>query len=241
MPFSQHCKTITFTPCCTEDLVEIIEDRVGNKVFHPEAIEFAAKKVSAISGDARAVLELASRAVTMCATSLSPNQLKATTDKPVVTLKNMFQANKVRTPIADTIEALPEAAKVILCVAVTLNQVENMPRQMTVGLLRDFSMKALSEDELRGDELDLSVFIDLLQQLFDAGLMLHPNHHTDAYPFNVAAPPNHNLFSTPISLGVHLCDVESALEETLGNQPHYRDVLDRARELAKSAGNTANR
>lgn len=113
---------------------------------------------------------------------------------------------------------------------------------MTVGLLKEFSMKALSEDELYGNDFSLSVFSDLLQQLFDAGLLLHPNHNTDANPFDVAASfANHNLFSTPISLGVHLYDVESALEETLGNQPHYQDVMDRARALAKSALNNANR
>lgn len=221
---------ITFPPYCKADLVQIIEDRVGNKFIDPKAIEFAAKKVSASSGDARKVLDLAHNAVTICETSLSPDQLKATTtDEPVVTLKDMLKAAKASTPFADIINGLPLFAKVILCVAVTLNQEKkdkNISEQMTLGLLRNLSMRAL-DDDVCGDSIDISTFGTLFEQLLDAGLLSLPNHQSYASALLHCS----SLYSTPIDFGVQLYDVESALEATLGDQPLFKKVLENARRL----------
>ena len=204
-----------------------MEDRVGSKIIEQKAIEFAAAKVSANSGDARKVLELASSAVAKCMASLSPEQLKETKmEKPVVSLKFMLKAVKdTIQKHADTIQGLPQMAKIILCVAVTLNQVGQTSDRMTLGMLKKYVFESLDSDMYDEDLMSIDTFSNLVQQLFDAGLLLAGT----AEPFDVSAHSFSNLYSMPIRVGVQLYDVESALEETLGDNDLYRGVMQRAR------------
>jgi len=223
----QAHNTITFSPYSKEDLIKIVEDRVGNRIIEPKAVEFAASKVSASSGDARKVLELTSSAVAKCMASLSPAELKETSvDKPIVSLKFMLKAVKdTIQKHADTIEGLPQMAKVTLCVAVTLNQVGKVSDGLTLGMLKNYVFESLKDDVYDEDMLSIDVFGGVVQQLFDAGLLLSGT----AEPLDVAAHNFSSLYSMPIRLGVQLHDVESALEETLGDQDMYRGVMQRAK------------
>ena len=101
---------------------------------------------------------------------------------------------------------------------------------MSVGMLRHYVFEALDNDPIYGDDLSIDVFFNLVQQLFDAGLMLTGT----AEPFDVSSAHNFaNLYSKPIRLGVHLHDVESAVEETLGEQDMYRRIMDRAKKAKR--------
>lgn len=209
-----------------------MEDRIGSKIVDPKAIDFVASKVAATSGDARKALEITSKAVVKCLESLSSEQRKDTTlEKPLVSLKFMLKASKdTIQKVADLIEELPSLGKVILCVAVSLNSVEQVSDEMSVGMLRHYVFEALDNHPIYGDDLSIDVFFNLVQQLFDAGLMLTGT----AEPFDVSSAHNFaNLYSKPIRLGVHLHDVESAVEETLGEQDMYRRIMDRAKKAKR--------
>ena len=54
---------ITFNPYSFNDLQQIIANRmIGLKVFEPDAIAFVARKVAAVTGDARRALDICRRA-----------------------------------------------------------------------------------------------------------------------------------------------------------------------------------
>ena len=66
-----------FEPYRKEDLISIVESRVGTSIVDPKLIEFAASKVAATSGDARRVLQLVAKAIDKCVDKLKPSQLEA--------------------------------------------------------------------------------------------------------------------------------------------------------------------
>jgi hypothetical protein len=75
---------------------------------------------------------------------------------------------------------------------------------MSLGMLKHCVFEALDNDPIYGDDLSIVTFINLVQQLFDAGLMLTAM----AEPFDVSfAHDFANLYSKPIRLGVQLHDV----------------------------------
>ena len=93
-------------------------------------------------------------------------------------------------------------------------------------MLKHCVFEALDNDPIYGDDLSIVTFINLVQQLFDAGLMLTGM----AEPFDVSfAHDFANLYSKPIRLGVQLHDVESAVEETLGERDMYCRIMERAK------------
>lgn len=224
--FFQAHNTITFSSYRKEDLIKVIEDRVGCNIIDPKAIEFAAGKVAASSGDARKLLELTSSAVSKCQASLTPTKRKETTlDEPIVTVKHVMQAIKdTIQKHADIIDGLPQMAKIILCVAVTLNQAGPEWNVIRLGKLKTFCYAALRE-EIFDDNLTDETFRDLVQMLFDAGLLLSGT----AQQMGVSSYDYQSLYAMPIRLGVQLYDVESALEETLGEQEFYRGLLENIR------------
>ena len=202
-----------------------MKDRVREGIIDEKAIEFAAAKIASSSGDARKVLELTSRAVSMCLSSLSSNELEETTrDKPVVSIRHMMQAVKETIQKhADIIDGLPQMAKVILCVAVTLAEAGPAWHVIRLGTLQKYCYRAM-ETELEMD-VSLEDFSGLVQQLFDAGLLLSGTPE----PLDVSTLSFSSLYDQPVRLGVQLHDVESALEQTLGEQVYYRNLLNHVR------------
>jgi cell division control protein 6 len=197
---------------------------VGCNVIDPQAVVFIASKVAASCGDARKLLELTSSAVSKCQASLAP-RAKTTCDKPIVTMRHMMQAIKETIQKhADIIDGLPQMAKIILCVAVTLTQAGPDWNVIRLGKLKNLCSAALRE-EMYDEDLAIDTFFGLVQQLFDAGLLL--SGHVD--PMDVSMHDYSSLHSMPIRLGVQLYDVECALEQTLGEQAFYRGLLEKIR------------
>ncbi|KAF9981004.1 Origin recognition complex, subunit 1 [Mortierella antarctica] len=78
---------INFQPYTYQQLVKIVESRLaGINAFRREAIEFAARKVGAVSGDARRALDICRRAVEIVESSaqkIEDQRRKATNDNPL--------------------------------------------------------------------------------------------------------------------------------------------------------------
>ncbi|KAF2430604.1 P-loop containing nucleoside triphosphate hydrolase protein [Tothia fuscella] len=134
---------ITFKGYTHAQLIQIIESRLANapgNIVHPDAIQFASRKVAAVSGDARRALDICRRAVEI-AESESATQdtqgdapgtpskkgrgLKATGDTPLkkglgkqhtVTIATIKQAINEATssPLQQYLRALPLASKLFL-------------------------------------------------------------------------------------------------------------------------------
>ncbi|KAI9241071.1 MAG: P-loop containing nucleoside triphosphate hydrolase protein [Podila humilis] len=84
---------INFQPYTYQQLVKIVESRLeGVKAFRREAIEFAARKVGAVSGDARRALDICRRAVEIVEGNALKNGDQA--DPEQVTIRTVDQAIK---------------------------------------------------------------------------------------------------------------------------------------------------
>ncbi|KAG0253795.1 Origin recognition complex, subunit 1, partial [Linnemannia exigua] len=87
---------INFQPYTYQQLVKIVESRLeGIKAFRREAIEFAARKVGAVSGDARRALDICRRAVEIdLGPAPDPEQVTIRTVDQAI--KEMFASPNVR-------------------------------------------------------------------------------------------------------------------------------------------------
>lgn len=89
-----------------QQLVEIIGSRLGpaRDIFESDAIEFAARKIAGVSGDARRALEICRRAVELA-------------NDDVVTLQHVKQAisESTASPLASFLQNMAIAGKVLVC------------------------------------------------------------------------------------------------------------------------------
>lgn len=122
---------ITFPGYTHEQLMTIITSRlsgVPTSLVDPDAIQFAARKVAAVSGDARRALDICRRAVEIIEYATSQNEnfpqtpsrrgkVKAVDgEKPRVTIAVIKQAinESISSPLQMYLKGLPVAAKVFL-------------------------------------------------------------------------------------------------------------------------------
>lgn len=97
-------------------LKEIIYSRLEGEtsaLVEKDAIEFAARKIAGVSGDARRALDICRRAVELAEISGSDPQ-------PKVTIDNIKQAisETTNSPVAVYVRSLPLAGKVLLCAVI---------------------------------------------------------------------------------------------------------------------------
>jgi origin recognition complex subunit 1 len=129
---------ITFAGYTHAQLIQIIESRLAHvpgNIVHPDAIQFASRKVAAVSGDARRALDICRRAVEIAeAQALSDDASADPTPNtpsksgrgkkfqgsqktaPIVTIATIKQAISEATssPLQQALRALPLSAKVFL-------------------------------------------------------------------------------------------------------------------------------
>ncbi|TID21396.1 Pre-mRNA-splicing factor [Venturia nashicola] len=77
---------ITFKGYTHAQLIQIIESRLANvpgKLVHPDAVQFASRKVAAVSGDARRALDICRRAVEIAETEASLSTITEAEDQAV--------------------------------------------------------------------------------------------------------------------------------------------------------------
>ncbi|KAG9558348.1 origin of replication binding protein, partial [Aureobasidium melanogenum] len=131
---------ITFPGYTHQQLIKIIESRlegIGQVVVEPDAVQFASRKVAAVSGDARRALDICRRAVEIAESDKAAAEkaaLEATTEEPndetttiapakaavmkkgVVTISTIKRAinEATSTPLAAYLRSLPLASKLFL-------------------------------------------------------------------------------------------------------------------------------
>jgi origin recognition complex subunit 1 len=134
---------ITFKGYTHSQLIQIIQSRLANipgNIVHPDAIQFASRKVAAVSGDARRALDICRRAVEIAeaeAQSASKDFVPGTPSKkgraegggkgratPVVTIATIKQAiaEATSSPLQQYLRALPLSAKVFLAALLARNR-----------------------------------------------------------------------------------------------------------------------
>lgn len=224
---SQVGENIVFSTYNKEELIQIVVDRVGTSIIHEKAIEFAASKVAAGKGDARLMLEITRSAVLVCLETMAPTQQSSNVmNGPIVTIQHMMKAVKATRSddYCDIIEGLPHFHKIVLCVAVTLSQVSPSWCVIPASKLHRWTKSVLGHMNTE-DDFTLEIFKDCVSALFDQGLLKSDDES------NINTASWTSAVNMPIRLGCQLQDVESALEETLGDNKFYGVVLERVREL----------
>ena len=173
----------------------------------------------------RRALKIAFEAVDKCKESLTDEELdKEVKDEdftPLVKLPHVARAIRktegTAMDHASIIEGLPPAAKVILCIALSLSQVWGPTAEVTVAQLRKYCKEATHHAMMDG--LNYGQIADLVQMLVDAGLLL-----TDGR-FN-----RHDV-NFKLRIGVQLDDVEIAMEKSLLEVGFYKALVDYVRNL----------
>jgi Cdc6-like AAA superfamily ATPase len=194
--------------------------RIGNTIIQPKAVEFLAARVASKSGDARWMLELVSHTIRIRYEELSDESRKEAVSKnPVVGIREAIMAIK-STVVAyvDRIDALPEMAKMVLCVAITL--CSHTRSSYSLGMLRSACSDVAMHEQL--EPLDFDTFKQLVQQLVDQGLLL-PNDDTDS---DIGSGGTFAIHDMPVRFGVQLHDIEAAVSDTLETKPVYRKLIE---------------
>lgn len=132
---------------------------------------------------------------------------------PLVKLPHMMRAIREGMPMrhVDIISGLPQAAKVILCIAVTLSHVWGPTAEVSIADLKKFCSEASQHSVM--DDLGLGHVMNLVEMLIDSGLLI------------ACTAGQFNPYSTKLRLGVQLDDVEIALEESLFKIGFYQGLV----------------
>jgi len=229
---NKELKKLVFKPYSTDDLVRILQHRVGTFI-NSGALNFAARKISAHSGDARRVLELAQSAIRKCMSELSEDVLERVISdddaSSTVSIKHMMRAIKEKGGVkhSESIAGLPSAAKTVLCVAVTLGRCNTGNTLIQQSALHQWCVQASRHGvfEFLGEDH----FSDLLSQLSDAGLLMIGDDNLGEEYAQQEALDGQRL----LCLNVQLDDVECALEKTLHQDQFYRAMVSRVQDTVK--------
>jgi cell division control protein 6 len=230
---TQSPRELVFPTYKEDDIVAILEQRLGKHVVDHKALQLISRRVATSSGDARRALEITSNAVGKCIDQLKDEDLEAIVQyddqrMPLVKLPHMMRAIREAMPMrhADVISGLPQSAKVILCIAVSLGQVWGPTAKISISTLKKYCVEATKHAIM--DELGPGHVMSLVEMLMDSGLLIvDDNHHF-----------NPNDANSKLKIGVQLDDVEIALEESLLREGcFYRSLVDYVkRECPRPSG-----
>jgi len=200
---------ILFEPFSAEDLTEIVNKRLGGNnlsLVDKNAVVYAAKRTANNRGDAREILHVMSEAFSLASQSLTSEQLSTVgpVESPIVKMPHVLKSikNNGEYSKATIIESLPGNARIILCVASALGQIGSRWKIVKLSELKSYCANATSVCE----DFSLSVFDSSIELLMDSGLMCYD------YSYDMSDGDHDDR---GIKLGVHLHDVEIALEDTL--------------------------
>ena len=148
---------ITFPGYTHDQLMKIIQSRlegVPGNLVDPDAIQFASRKVAAVSGDARRALDICRRAVEIAESESvlledepsTPSKRNRDDDRPVpkkktgrVVISTIKQAIKEATsnPLQHCLKALPLASKVFLAALVARARRSGISEASLTGIVED--------------------------------------------------------------------------------------------------------
>lgn len=219
----QFKETLTFNAYGVQDIVSILEGRIGRSVMDENAMQFIGRKISNDSGDARKALKLAAKAVQICLDKLEKTGDKTTPGHLVKTVHAHLANRSSQERLNERIGGLPTFAKGLLCVLSALGHEDAI--SVTCGRLRGFCASCMSHENDIPTAEDFRVSIETLEEM---GLLRMDNVHAQR-----AFGPGASIMaldSAPVRLGVQSEDVESAIIQELGQTPFFM----RMRELAQS-------
>jgi Cdc6-like AAA superfamily ATPase len=171
------------------------------------------------------MLNLVASAVSIRYDASTDGQLKERgLDQPVVTIRDAMAAAKatVKTYV-DRINGLPEMAKMVLCVAVTLCC--NSSSNFTMRDLRKYCLEVATHESL--EKIDFDMFKQLVQHLVDQGLLLPNDDETN----DIGNSAIYAVLNKPVHFGDQLQDVEIAIADTLEGKPVYKKLIDSIKNL----------
>jgi hypothetical protein len=209
-----------FETYATNDLIHMVDCRIGRTIVDQKAVEFLAKRAAAASGDARKLLDLIAKAVPKCKEQLPCYRLESSEAGIVVKMPDVMTALRESANPKHTtlIKGLPSTRRAAPCVAVTLARSRRKEsNQVMLGELRRCCMDAFAEDI----ELDADGFKDAIEALSDTGLLLLAK--PDKKRFLVESVSG--LSMAPIRLELQLEDVESAVESELLDTGFYHRLV----------------
>jgi hypothetical protein len=129
-----------FETYATNDLIHMVDCRIGHTIVDPKAVEFLAKRVAATSGDARKLLDLLiAKAVSECKEQLPYYRLESSEAGIVVKMPDAMTAlrESVNPKYMTLIKGLPSTRRAALCIAVTFARSRRKEsNQLTLGELR---------------------------------------------------------------------------------------------------------
>ena len=218
-------RELVFPTYKEDDILAILEQRLGKYVIDHKALQLISRRVAASSGDARRALEITSNAVSKCLDLLNGTGIDLDTKvtyndehhMPLVKLPHMMRAIRETMPMrhTDMISGLPQAAKVILCIAVSLSQVWGPTAKISISTLKKYCVEATHHALM--DEVGPGHIASLVEMLVDSGLLVIDISHNF----------NPNDANSKLKIGVQLDDVEIALEESLLKEGgFYRSLVD---------------
>ncbi|KAA8901326.1 hypothetical protein TRICI_006087 [Trichomonascus ciferrii] len=112
---------IQFPGYTHDQLKHIIESRledIAGGVVENDAIEFAARKIASVSGDARRALDICRRAVELAQPAEEVEEITAETRVKIPHVKQAINES-INSPLNSYLRSLPMAAKVFLCSVLT--------------------------------------------------------------------------------------------------------------------------
>ena len=230
----QSPRELVFSAYNEEDILAILEQRLGKKVVDHKALQLISRRVAASSGDARRALEITSNAVGKCSDLLSDEKLDMAVEgddecMPLVKLPHMMRAIREGMPMrhGDVISGLPQAAKVILCIAVSLRLVWGPMAEISISQLKKYCVEATHHAIM--DELGLGHIMNLVEMLVDSGLLVTGNSgHFNPQDVNAK-----------LKIGVQMDDVEIALEQSLLKEGgFYQSLVDYVKRECPRLGST---
>mmetsp|Transcript_11814 Transcript_11814/g.25906 ORF Transcript_11814/g.25906 Transcript_11814/m.25906 type:complete len:893 (-) Transcript_11814:67-2745(-) len=215
-------RELVFSAYKEEDILAILEQRLGKNAVDHKALQLISRRVAASSGDARRALDITSNAVSKCSDLLSNEQLGNVVKfddecMPLVKLPHMMRAIREAMPMrhADIISGLPQAAKVVLCICVSLSHVWGPTAEISISILKKYCVQATHHALM--DELGLGHIKVLVDTLVDSGLLVTGNN----------AQFNPHDANSKLKIGVQMSDVEIALEQSLlSGGGFYQSLVD---------------
>lgn len=218
----QFNKIITFRAYSENELVHILQARVGETIFESKALDFIAKKIAQGSGDVRKALELASGAVKNCLLSLGDQVGDMDTQHALVKIPHVASAFKhVNRAVANIIDGLPTLGKTTLCVIVSLAKAE--VTMTSIAILKRFVKDCVMQRETEEEMMSMPDFVAILEMLLDSGLLNLGKIDKASGGSKLSRLSAQQLAGMPIQLGIQLDDVEQALGKLL-NQSYFENV-----------------
>jgi Cdc6-like AAA superfamily ATPase len=200
--------------------VLIVESRIGCTVVDPKVVAYVASKVSATSGDARKCLSLVAKAIELCREKGPPAFLESIVLGPVVKMPHAMMAiRESNIRITDVIDALPAYQKYLLVVGVHLSRECRKTKPIQFGELKKRALAAFGFLPNLDSVITLEDFRGIMEKLVDAGLL-----KVDGFDYST---PIGVLLTREVHFDLQLEDVESALEQTVLQEPFYKGMLHR--------------